>query len=425
MARGAARAAGERLLRGRDRAGRARPVGVPDPGLGRSLRELARRARSQGGGRPGRPERRAVRGPGALRRRHSRRVALRSAGALAPQAQERGQERRAPHRRRPRAGALRLLVRAVPALVGRLPWRCRGAARHRRARLRHRLPASRAPDRRDAPQGAQQHRARAQGRSREPVGDRRRGGRPRRAPSRPRQRRRLRRDGGGRARRGHRAGARLRDPDLARPPVAPRAPGVVPPPARRHDQVRREPAEALPGHPQRRLGHVRARGALECAQGRRPRLVRPRHPRLPRRQPAHEADAVLGVADRRGACRLPGGDLPGRGVHAPGADDDARQDRLLAVVHLLRLEEHEGRARRVRRAGAVVVGVLPPQHVAEHARHPQRVPPARRPAGVRGTGSSSPRRSRRATGSTRATRRARTCRCARGARSTSTRRSTR
>ena len=162
-------------------------------------------------------------------------------------------------------------------------------------------------------------------------------------------------------------------------------PRVVPPPARRHAQVRREPAEALPGHPQRRLGHVGARGALECAQGRRPRLVRPRHPRLPRRQPAHEADAVLGVADRRGSCRLPRGDLPGRGVHAPGADDDARQDRLLAVVHLLRLEEHEGRPRRVRRAGAVVVGVLPPQHVAEHARHPQRVPPARRPAGVRGS----------------------------------------
>ena len=60
----------------------------------------------------------------------------------------------------------------------------------------------------------------------------------------------------------------------------------------------------------------RARGALECAQGRRARLVRPRDPRLPGRQPAHEADAVLGVADRRGARRLPGGDLPGRGVHA-------------------------------------------------------------------------------------------------------------
>ena len=70
------------------------------------------------------------------------------------------------HRRRSRAGTLRLLVRALPALVGRLPWRRRGAARHRRAGLRHRLPAARAPDRRDAPQGPQQHRARPQGRSR-------------------------------------------------------------------------------------------------------------------------------------------------------------------------------------------------------------------------------------------------------------------
>ena len=38
--------------------------------------------------------------------------------------------------------------------------------------------------------------------------------------------------------------------------------------------------------------------------------------RVPRRQPAHEAGSVLGVADRRGAPRPPRGDLPGRGVHA-------------------------------------------------------------------------------------------------------------
>ena len=180
---------------------------------------------------------------------------------------------------------------------------------------------------------------------------------------------------------------------------------MVPPPARRHAQVRREPAEALPGHPQRRLGHDGARGALECAQGRRARLVRPRHPRLPRRQPAHEADAVLGVADRRGSRRPPGGDLPGRGVHAPGADDDAREDRLLAVVHLLRVEEHEGRARRVRRAGAVVVGVLPAR-TCGRTRPTSSTSTSSTAAGRRSRrGSSSRRRSRRATGSTRATRR--------------------
>ena len=123
--------------------------------------------------------------------------------------------------------------------------------------------------------------------------------------------------------------------------------------------------------------------------------------------------------------RLPGGGLPGRGLHAARADDDAREDRLRPVLHLLHLEEHQGRARRVRRAGALVVGVLPAEHVAEHPRHPPRVPPGGRAARRSRPGSCSPPRCRRATGSTPATRPARTCRCGRAARSTSTRRSTR
>ncbi len=43
---------------------------------------------------------------------------------------------------------------------------------------------------------------------------------------------------------------------LGRPPVADRAPGVVPPPPRRHAQVRREPAQEVPGHLQLQLGHA-------------------------------------------------------------------------------------------------------------------------------------------------------------------------
>ena len=147
------------------------------------------------------------------------------------------------------------------------------------------------------------------------------------------------------------AGSRSRSTSRSsapRPSLAEGAPGVVQPPPRRDDQVRREPAQALPGHPQRRLGLRGARAALAGASRRRARLVRPRGPRLPRRQPAHQADAVLGVADRRGAQSVPGGDLPRRGVHAPGADDDAREDRLLAVLYVLHVEEHEGGARRVR-----------------------------------------------------------------------------
>ena len=102
---------------------------------------------------------------------------------------------------------------------------------------------------------------------------------------------------------GHRDRARLRDPVLARPSLARRAPGLVPPPPRRHAQVRREPAQALPGHLQRQLRLRRLAEPLAGAPRRRPLLGRPRRQGLPRRQPAHEAGRLLGVADPRGAGR--------------------------------------------------------------------------------------------------------------------------
>ena len=88
--------------------------------------------------------------------------------------------------------------------------------------------------------------------------------------------------------------ARLRDPVLARPPVAERASRVVPPPPRRDAEVRREPAEAVPGHLQRRLRERGLARPLAGAARRRPPLGRSRHHRLPRRQPAHEAAARSG-----------------------------------------------------------------------------------------------------------------------------------
>ena len=87
------------------------------------------------------------------------------------------------------------------------------------------------------------------------------------------------------------------------------------------------------------------RAPLAGAPRRRARLGRARDHRLPRRQPAHEADRVLGVADPRGARVASRGDLPRRGVHAARRDDDAREARLRAVVHLLHVEELEGGAR--------------------------------------------------------------------------------
>ena len=73
---------------------------------------------------------------------------------------------------------------------------------------------------------------------------------------------------------------------------------------------------------------------------------------LPRRQPAHEADPVLGVADRRGPQGRPRRDLPRRGVHPPGDDAPAREDRLHPGLHVLHLEEHAARADRVRRTSS-------------------------------------------------------------------------
>ena len=82
--------------------------------------------------------------------------------------------------------------------------------------------------------------------------------------------------------------------------------------------------------------------AVGGAARRRPPLVPARRARVPRRQPAHEAGAVLGVADRRGARGVPRGDLPRRGVHAAG-DDDRRSPRSASAS---RTRTSRGRTRR-------------------------------------------------------------------------------
>ncbi len=89
------------------------------------------------------------------------------------------------------------------------------------------------------------------------------------------------------------------------------------------------------------------RRSVGGAARRRRALGRARRHGLPRRQPAHQADPVLGVADRRRPGRAPRDGVPGRGVHAAGDDGAAREGRLQPVVHLLHLAEHEGGADRV------------------------------------------------------------------------------
>ena len=140
---------------------------------------------------------------------------------------------------------------------------------------------------------------------------------------------------------------RHRVPDGARPSVRDGAPGVVPAPTGRDDPVRREPAEEIPGHLPVRLRDRRLAGAVGRAPRCLPVLARPGHPDLSGRQPAHQALRVLGMADRRRQARLPGDDLPRRGVHAAERPVPAGQDRLHPVVQLLPVAEHQGGADRV------------------------------------------------------------------------------
>ena len=71
-------------------------------------------------------------------------------------------------------------------------------------------------------------------------------------------------------------------------------------------QVRREPAEEVPGHlPDRvrRRGRIGPRGAVARVEAGVRGLDRARGADLPGRQPAHQADPVLGVADPRDPAR--------------------------------------------------------------------------------------------------------------------------
>ena len=181
---------------------------------------------------------------------------------------------------------------------------------------------------------------------------------------------------------------RLRHPVLGRPPLAHRAPRVVLPPARRHPQVRREPAQEVPGHLQRRL---RLRGLagrsgtalLDVVRSWVDRGVRVFRVDNPHTKPL----AVLGVADRVDPRHAPRGDLPRRGVHE--AHDDAGAGRRSAssqsYTYFTWKSSRLG-AHRVRRPSCSAPGeqrLLPPELLREHAGHPHRGAPARRAHQVR------------------------------------------
>ena len=171
------------------------------------------------------------------------------------------------------------------------------------------LPAADPPDRRGEPQGREQH-----AHARRPTTSARRGrsaartagttrSTPTSAPSRTSTPSWPRRDGR------PRGGAGLRAPGRARPPVGDRAPGVVHHPRRRHHRLRREPAEEVPGHLPDQL-RQRPRGHLRRVRAAAPALDVARGADLPRRQPAHQAGRLLGVAARPDPRHRPGRVVP-------------------------------------------------------------------------------------------------------------------
>ena len=307
-----------RLARGAARAGRQRPLARRASRSGRLGRwqfgvqawvdpyaTLARRARPQGRRGAGGADRRARR----RARRSSARATVEEWRAAAPAL---GVKERPGSRRRSRSRSTSSAsgrASAPGTSSSRAPGAAsrgvdEGAAAARRARLRRRLPAADPPDRPHEPQGAEQRAVAAKGDPGSPwaIGARR--GRARRDPPGARHAGGLRA-----ARRARRASTGSRSRSTSRSSARPttrgstRAPGVVPTagpdgtlkyaenPPKRYQDIYNVNFDSP------RTGEALWEALRDVVLA----LVPPRRARLPRRQPAHEVGAVLGVADRRGA----------------------------------------------------------------------------------------------------------------------------
>ena len=369
----------QRPLDGRVHARRARPLSLRDRSLDRPVRHLAARAPAQARGRAQTSRSRRRRAASCSRaasratptrggRSSARRTRVRpqrgdvEAVAVGRAGGRGGGERAArrpdPQPRRFRSIADRPRARAgawyemVPRSQGtrarparHLRRLHRAAAGHRRARLRRALSAADPSDRHDQPQGPQQCAASAApGRSRQPLRHRLRRRRPRRRPSRARHARRfppLRR------RLPRRTAWRWRSisPSSARP--------IIPGCSEHPEWFKRRPDGSIhyAENPPKKYEDIvnpdfycadRDR-AVGGAARRRAVLGRAGRAHLPRRQSAHQAVPVLGMADPRGAGARSRRDLPVGGVHAAEGDEGAGQARLHPVLHLFHLAH---RARR-------------------------------------------------------------------------------
>ncbi len=289
---------------------------------------------------------------------------------------------------RPRTRPLLRLVRTLPPIhlarpnsTRHLRRRQSSLAHHRRHGLRRPLSAADPPHRQRLPQGPQQQRHLHARRPRQPMGHRLEGGRPQIHPRSARHSARLRFTRRCHARPRHGTRPRHRLPVLARSPLGHRASRLVHHSPRWLHPVRRKPAKKIPGHLSTQLRIARLARPL----GGPPRCLHlldsPQRPHLPRRQPPHQGPALLGVVHRRDPQKIPRRHLPRRSLHPPARHVLPRQGRLHPVLHLLHLAQHPRRAAGVLRRDhqAANLRLLPPQPLAQHARHPPRHAPERRP----------------------------------------------
>ena len=177
----------------------------------------------------------------------------------------------------------------------------------------------------------------------------------------------------------HRAGHRL--PVRARPPVREGASGLVPLAARRHRAVRREPAEEIPGHLPVQLRVRRLARPVGRAQER----VRPLDRRGRERSSASTTRTPRRSRSGNGRSPRSSASIPESIFLAEAFTRPKVMHRLaklgyLAVLHLLHLAQHQGRADRVLHRAVAGPGprLLPPQRLAQHARHPARAAAGRR-----------------------------------------------
>ena len=417
LARGADARHRQRPLDGRVRGRRARPLGVHRRGLGRPLRLLARRAPAQGRGRPGRPRERARRGRGAPRSRGRDR---RGGARDRRQGPLRGDDARSPssavdvdpelarfgawYELFPRSwGGFEGVEKALPELaelgfdVVYLP------PIHPIGRTTARAATTRSTAKAGDPGspwaiGAEEGGHDAIHPELGTLED-------------------FDRLVGARARARARDRARLRDPVLARPPLADGAPGVVPPPARRHDQVRREPAQALPGHRTtststredwRGSGRRCATSSLHWVE----HGVRVFRVDNPHTKPLPFWEWLIARGARAAPRRRSSSPRRSRGRD----DGGAREGRLhQSYTYFTWKNTKRELIEYVTRADALdAARVLPAELLRQHAGHPPRVPAARRPAGVRGAARARGDALADATASTPATSTSRTCRSREG-----------